>query len=385
MKRFLFALLCLQCTLFAYAQTDKTVTLIESGTLSALVGNDVDHISKLTITGVELSQADFMFLKKMLIDHNLQEIDMERSLTGWIPESAFQKCTNLKAIKLPANLHTINRLTFGDCTGLVDVKFPFSSYIDVGAFWRCSSLKSITFPRGLLKICAQAFIYCDNLTEIHCSNTIPVDCNYSSFEYLHEKVTLYVPEGSLQTYSLAEGWIYFKNIVEEKVDAPYSVRVNYNEGGSVFNQNMEWGQNYILVDKNSSIALGINCDTDKMVNIESVTFNGVDVSFELIAEYKMNKYFITPPITRDSEFNVVFKLGINSSITEIESSRIKISTQPGIIQIENTEPNEVIYLYTTTGMLLQQVKSTGETVQIAVPQKQIYLVKASDKTVKVSM
>lgn len=384
MRQFLVALFFMQCTMFVYAQTDKIVKLTESGTLSYLIGEDIANISKLTITGTNLSQSDFIFLKKMLIDYNLQEIDMEKTLTSSIPQHAFEECTNLKAFKLPVNLYSIGRSAFYGCKGLTEVNIPFSvQNLAEMSFRDCLSLKKVTIGKNVQRVGGQAFLYCNNLTEIHCSSPTPPFCEYASFEYLHENIILYVPEGSKKKYSLSEGWVYFKNIVEEQIDVSYSVRISYNEGGSVFCLYDDMKDDIVIVDKNASIALGIYCDVDRMASIETVTFNGIDVSSELITDFKMNKYFITPSITIDSEFNVVFGLGQITSTADITSPHIKLSTRHGIIQIDNVEPNEVISVYTMSGLLLEAVKSTGKTISIAVPQKQVYIVKVSDKIFKV--
>ena len=64
--------------------------------------------------------------------------------------SAFARCTNVKEIKLPETLETIENYAFGSCTGLESIKIP-SKVKTIGekAFGYCSSLKEINLPESI--------------------------------------------------------------------------------------------------------------------------------------------------------------------------------------------------------------------------------------------
>ena len=72
-------------------------------------------------------------------------------------------------IKIPANITSIGRSAFFNCTGLTKVTFAENSRlesIEYGAFGSCSSLKSIEIPDNVTSIGEQAFNNCSSLESV---------------------------------------------------------------------------------------------------------------------------------------------------------------------------------------------------------------------------
>ena len=100
------------------------------------------------------------------------------------------------------------------------------------AFENCTGLVSVTIPANIQVIGAAAFKGCTGLEEIYCLSAVPIDLSkvfasrtrvmltrsgevITQFEGIDfETCILYVPVGSKELYQQAEGWKEFKNIVE---------------------------------------------------------------------------------------------------------------------------------------------------------------------------
>ena len=120
---------------------------------------------------------------------SFNELQYFTGLTN-IPNQAFEYCTNLSSIVIPANVKSIGGYAFNHCDNLKTLSMPESitsigngvlsscgnitsvtlpsgiTMIPEAAFWGCSKLASITIPAGVTSIGASAFRECKALTEI---------------------------------------------------------------------------------------------------------------------------------------------------------------------------------------------------------------------------
>ncbi len=101
----------------------------------------------------------------------IYEVVIENGVTS-IGEYAFDGCTGLTSITIPASVTSIGNYAFSGCTGLTSIEIP-SSVTSIGedVFLCCEELESVTFAEGsqLKSIGNWAFQQCSNLTSI----TIP--------------------------------------------------------------------------------------------------------------------------------------------------------------------------------------------------------------------
>lgn len=148
---------------------------------------------------------------------------------------AFEFCSGLTSVSLPASVAEIDAYAFTLCSDLESVNIPARvTEIKEGTFDNCTSLASATLPENLTAIGEGAFGYCTALSEINSLAATPPVCYYNSFEAV-DKITciLNVPEGTSIDYSLADVWTDFFNIVESDfagsgetaVDAAADVKV----------------------------------------------------------------------------------------------------------------------------------------------------------------
>ena len=97
-----------------------------------------------------------------------------------IEESAFNNCTNLTSIKIPENVRYIDEAAFYRCKALTSVTFENISHLEIignkpgnykyipkyGAFEDCTALTSIKIPASVSIVIAKAFKGCSNLTTV---------------------------------------------------------------------------------------------------------------------------------------------------------------------------------------------------------------------------
>lgn len=88
--------------------------------------------------------------------------------------SAFNGCSSLAEISLPASLTNIGNYTFNGCSSLarvLNLENTKVTSINVNAFYNCTSLAEINFPSSLKQIDRYAFYGCSSLLELN----IPTD------------------------------------------------------------------------------------------------------------------------------------------------------------------------------------------------------------------
>ena len=110
-----------------------------------------------------------------------------------ITDYAFNQCTGLTSVALPATVKTIGAYAFSGCSALSDVSFSEGlNTIGNYAFNECKALRSATLPEGLTLIGDRGFINCSNLKEVKFPSTLTT-INQYAFEGCHSIETLSIP------------------------------------------------------------------------------------------------------------------------------------------------------------------------------------------------
>ena len=132
-----------------------------------------------------------------------------------IGESAFSGCSGLTSIIIPNSVTSIGNSAFYKCSGLTTLVVPKSvTTIGNGAFNGCSGLTSITISDGVVSIGQVAFAGCSNLKKIKSERNTPASVkDWTFYDSNTSNVILYVPKGSMTSYSSTNGWA-FRNIKE---------------------------------------------------------------------------------------------------------------------------------------------------------------------------
>lgn len=74
-----------------------------------------------------------------------------------VVDGAFQDCTKLQTVVLPASVDELRPITFNGCTNLSSVEMPGIKIIGKMAFNECQALTEITIPAGVTSIGQDAF------------------------------------------------------------------------------------------------------------------------------------------------------------------------------------------------------------------------------------
>lgn len=151
---------------------------------------------------------------------SLKSIVIPASVTSWGMD-AFNGCSSLTSVELSPGLTAIGDGALAGCSGLTGIEIP-SSVTTIGwqAFSHCSSLVSITIPASVTLIGGLAFESCSGLKSVYVCWETPsaIEAHASAFANAeYESCILYVPQGTSQDYKSTVPWKYFKNIEEYEV------------------------------------------------------------------------------------------------------------------------------------------------------------------------
>lgn len=142
---------------------------------------------------------------------NLQSVTFPRTLTE-IGDRAFQGCTRLKSLVVPAQVSLGTAVFRG--SGLVNVEVEEGvTVLPNQSFCECTSLSSVRLPSTLTDIKYMAFSNCLELKDVTDLATTPQRINIGGWPQQHKNATLHVPAGCLKAY---DSWReYFKTIVDD--------------------------------------------------------------------------------------------------------------------------------------------------------------------------
>lgn len=142
----------------------------------------------------------------------MTSVDLPENITS-IEGRTFVYCTNLASIIIPENVTSIGDYAFFACNKLTSITIPDGvTSIGVGAFGS-SGLTSLTITENVLSIGGGAFSNCA-LNSITSDAINPPTIEIGTFAYVNRAISLYVPDGTANTYRSAQYWSEFTNIIE---------------------------------------------------------------------------------------------------------------------------------------------------------------------------
>ena len=176
----LIALLLLSSNVYA-EELNRTIHVESAGTLLNELGNQVNKVTSLTLTGY-INGTDIKTIRKMV---QLSVLNMEnaniveggdtyyedyKSENNVIGDYTFKNNKNLTSVIIPQAITRVGTEAFYNCSNLISIGLGNSLItIERDAFWRCSSLTDVVIPNTTTNIASAVFGYCTSLTDI----TIP--------------------------------------------------------------------------------------------------------------------------------------------------------------------------------------------------------------------
>lgn len=110
---------------------------------------------------------------------NLKSISLPASIE-WIGAYSFEGCTSLTTISVPASVVSIGRQAFAGCSALTKVTFSSDiERIGDGMFHGCTALKSVTLPLGFSKVGSGMFEQCSALASVNLADGITTIGDYA--------------------------------------------------------------------------------------------------------------------------------------------------------------------------------------------------------------
>ena len=127
---------------------------------------------------------------------------------------AFAECTEIEYMDLPTSLVEIGEGAFAD-SGICEIEFTQNiTKLEAYAFCATKNLFSVVIPTNIKYLGQGCFQYCDNLNDIYMrSSTPPTIDNTEDVFDKEERVKIYVPNGSINTYKSNTQWSYYSDIL----------------------------------------------------------------------------------------------------------------------------------------------------------------------------
>ncbi len=148
---------------------------------------------------------------------NLRKIDIPISVTN-IGNNAFTE-SGLESISLSQSIKHIDAYAFVDCKSLKTANLSKTKILDIdGFFYGCEQLEDVYLPKIVKYIGWGTFYKCNSLKSITSYNSTPPNIGINAFtEYMLgngerldiSKITLYVPEASVNVYKYSNVWKEF--------------------------------------------------------------------------------------------------------------------------------------------------------------------------------
>jgi hypothetical protein len=148
----------------------------------------------------------------------LTSVSFPNSVTS-LGDYMFYGCFGLESVDLPDSLENIAEGLFYSCSSMTSIEIPSTvTSIAYLAFFDCVSLTSITIPSSVTSIVDGAFAFCQALTSVTTEITTPLAIGSAVFQGCPiNSMTLFVPEGTVTEYSIADVWKNFGTITESVV------------------------------------------------------------------------------------------------------------------------------------------------------------------------
>ena len=211
------------------------------------------------------SFANCSALRHISVDTNNSVYDSRNDCNAIIEKVTNKLVVGSETTQIPNTVTTIGTASFWGRWGMSAMTIPESvTTIESAAFAFCHSLFSIIIPASVTAIGSQAFDNCINLVSVTVGNPSPVEIDESTFSN-RANATLYVPIGSKSAYEATDYWQGFNKIV---------AIVNLVRNGNLEGENVSCffsRENFAVSEEivPSTIVEGVGVDGSRGIMIQS--------------------------------------------------------------------------------------------------------------------
>ena len=315
---------------------------------------------------------------------NLVYITIPMSVTT-IETGVFSRCSHLISVTIPDSVTDIGMGAFSGCSGLTSINIPNrTAIIGNNAFANCINLASVIIGSNIKSIGGFAFAGCSELKDVYCySEQVPQTINNVFDHSFIDYATLHVPAASIEQYKTTDPWCLFGTIVATDGNMPEPPTPQKCATPTISYANGE---------------LAFTCETEGVEFVSEITDTDIrkfyDAKVSLSVTYTIN-VFATKDGYDNSEVATATLCWIESDpkkegvgedkITELNALPVLIQTQDGNITIQGLEKGTKVYVYSTSGMLLDtsNVSQGTAILRTALTSGSTAIVKIGQKSVKV--
>ena len=280
---------------------------------------------------------------------------------------------------IPNSVTNIGSYAFEYCNGLTSITIPegvtnISSY----AFRACTNLAVVSIPNSMMNIGSNAFREC-NLTDVYCyAEDVPKANNSAFNEAPIALATLYVPDGSVESYKTTAPWSGFGTIVHFGGKTCATPTISYANG-----------------------ELKFNCETEDVkfnyeIKDDDIKF-GISNKIKLTATYQISVYATKEGYNNSNvatatlcwiEYQPATEGIIDEdAVMEVKAVPVLIQTQGSTITIDGAAEGTPIAIYGIDGKKYGStiVEKGITSVATSLQSGSVAIVKIGEKSVKVLM
>lgn len=391
---------------------------------NVIIPNSVTEIgdsafSRTSLDSIEIPNSVMVIGEDAFSGSSLRSIDIPNSVTE-IGMDAFSNCRYLTSVVIGNSLKEMSVAMFMDCDSLTSVVIGNSvTVIGELAFGNCTSLTNISIPNSVKEIGYDAFCNCTGLTSVEIGNSVTLIDN-RTFYGCSSLTNMAIPNSvEFIGHGAFDGCTSLKNLVIE--DGSETLGVGHNEDicSGLFkdcpietlylgrNLDYETGEEYgyspfydvttltdvtigSMVTDVKSLYWRRYVDNLKTLQLQCATPPTVnDEGFDDYQYANLNVY--VPEGSLDAyKADDVWKNFLNlwegdptgiSGVEALGGQGVKVDN--GNIVVDNATGR--VSVYDAAGTLVKSVMPDGNRVEIAVPSRGVYIVRAGGKAVKVAL
>ena len=129
-----------------------------------------------------------------------------------IGEGAYEGCSELTEVSIPASVTTIGNHAFSNCSALTNVTIGNDVVNARNNMPAGSAVSGTDSGNALIHIGDGAFARCSALAQMTVTAVVPPTVGTDAFDEVSRSIPVYVPENALADYRAAEVWKEFTNL-----------------------------------------------------------------------------------------------------------------------------------------------------------------------------